>query len=317
MSSTAGTENSEKSVSIIIPFLNNHNEVISIVKRIRNQNGELEPEIICVDNGSDDGHSFSEEFLKNQKVVLENNYLQSPYSARNRGIEHATGAVIVFVDANSRPANGWLKNGLRCLEESASDIVAGYVGFDFDDGPNAAQVADAITSINQKKSVENRKAAFTANLFVKRFVFESVGLFEEGVRSGGDVRWTKKATSSGHSIAFCGDAVVMKKARSFGALFKKRVRTGKGYLYTWLKEESDNVWFYNFLRALKPISPGTPGQLYHERFGQSLPVNRFRVWAVLYSMGVVEQVSFMAEYLRYNLGSGRDKSRQKELENNR
>jgi len=308
MSDSAG----ETSISIIIPFLNNHEEVVSIVHRIREQNKDHQPEIICVDNGSDDDTPFNEDFLEQQVVIRETNYLHSPYSARNRGIEKATGSVIVFVDANSYPAEGWLKNGMNCLKETGADIVAGHVAFDVDGEPNAAKIADAITSIHQKKSVEERKAAFTANLFVKRAVFDSAGLFEEGIRSGGDVRWTTRATTAGYTIVYCPDSTVLKKARSFVALFKKRVRTGRGYLYTWLKEETGSVWFYNFLRALKPPPSGKPNKLYRKRYEKPLPVSAPAVWFVLYVMGIVEQLSFMAEYLRYNLGSGRDESRQKE-----
>jgi glycosyltransferase involved in cell wall biosynthesis len=141
------------SISIIIPFLNNQHEVVSIVNRIREQNKDLQPEIICVDNGSDNGTEFSTEFTDRQIVIRERNFLQSPYSARNRGIERASGSVLVFVDANSFPVDGWLSNGVKCLKETGADIVAGHVGFDFNGEPNAANVADAITSIHQKKSV--------------------------------------------------------------------------------------------------------------------------------------------------------------------
>lgn len=298
-------------ISIIIPFQNNRDEVVSIVSFIREQNRDLQIQIICVDNGSDDGRFFDESFLNKQIVIQENKFLQSPYSARNRGIEKATGSVLVFADANSIPVDGWLKQGLRCMRNTHADIVAGNVGFDFGVGPNTANVTDAITSIDQKKSVEEREAAFTANLFVKRTVFESVGLFEEGVRSGGDVRWTKKATSCGHRIAYCPDSTILKKARSFRSLLNKRIRTGKGYLYTWLNEEKGNVWFYNFFRSLKPPSPNKPVQLYRYRYGESLPVGRWKVWTLLYVMGIVEQLSFMAEYLRYNLGSSRYEVRKK------
>jgi glycosyltransferase involved in cell wall biosynthesis len=303
------------SISVIIPFLNNRDEVRSIVTRILSSSAGLQPEIICVDNGSEKESGFSDDFLQKIVLIEETNYLRSPYSARNRGIEQASGDVIVFIDANSAPSDGWLGNGLRCLQESGSDIVAGHVGFDFNGEPDAAGVADAITSIHQKKSVEERGAAFTANLFVKRLVFDSTGLFEEGVRSGGDVRWTKKASEAGFKITFCSDSVVLKKARSFRELLRKRVRTGKGYLYTWQNEEAHNVWFYNFLRSLKPPAFRKPDELYRNRYGRPLPAGSMGVWAVLYLMGIVEQLSFMTEYLRYNLGGGRDEKRQKELEN--
>ena len=299
-------------ISVIIPFLNNRDEVIAIVKKIREQSRELDVEIICVDNGSEEDPSWNAELPAQTIVITEKQILNSPYSARNRGIERAWGSLLVFVDANSSPAERWLQNGLKCMEEMQAGIIAGNVEFDFEGKPNAAKVVDAVTSIHQEKSVKERGAAFTANLFVKREVFEAVGLFEEGVRSGGDVRWTTKATNAGNSIGYCSGSVVFKKARSYRALVSKRVRTGRGYLYTWLKEENGNVWFYNFLRSLKPPPPGKPAELYRERYNASLPVSAPAAWLVMYAMGIVEQLSFMAEYLRYNLGNARNENRQKE-----
>ncbi len=300
-------------ISVIIPFLNNADEVVEITKKIREQSRDLNPEIICVDNGSEQQHSFSSVFLQQQIVITENHYPNSPYSARNRGVERARGSLLVFIDANSVPAERWLENGVKCMEEKQADIIAGQVEFDYEGEPNAAKAVDAITSIHQEKSVKQRGAAFTANLFVKREVFEDVGLFEEGVRSGGDVRWTTKAVHSGHTIRYCPRSVVQKKARSYRALLSKRMRTGRGYFYTWLMEESGNVWFYNFLRSLKPPPLGRPEELYCKRYNESLPASKPAAWFVLYIMRIVEQLSFMAEYLRYNLGSGRNESKYREV----
>lgn len=314
MSDPAIKKQSPPQVSVIIPFLNNWDEVRAVINVIRQNHRDLNPEIICVDNGSDNRSDVSEEFRDNTILTHEHDFTNSPYSARNRGIQKASGRVIVFVDANSYPGEQWLENGIRCLTDTGADIVAGHVGFDFNGKPNAAKVADALTSIHQKKSVVERQSAYTANLFVNRTVFESIGLFEEGVRSGGDVRWTNKAVTAGFKMVYCTDAVVLKKARPFWALVKKRIRTGKGYLYTWLNEETGNVWFYNFLRSLKPPALDTPDKLYYERYRESLPAGKYAVWVTLYFMSIVEQVSFMTEYLRYNLGNARNENRQKKMD---
>jgi GT2 family glycosyltransferase len=316
MSDSADLECDGPKISVIIPFLNNVDEVVEILRNIKEQNQHVHPEIIVVDNGSVPKPNFSSGFLEQTIVISEGRYLNSPYSARNRGVERASGSVLVFVDANSLPSKNWLEQGLKCMEKTGADIVAGCVEFDFGSKPSAAKVVDAMTSIDQQQTVKERKAAFTANLFVKRDVFDSVGMFEEGVRSGGDVRWTTKATKAGHTISYCPDAVVLKKARSYRALLKKRVRTGKGYLYTWLKEEHGNVWFYNFLRSLKPPSPADLEKKYRKRYNNPLPAGKTSTWMVFYVMGIVEQLSFMTEYLRYNLGSGRNESKQREIERN-
>src|SRR5690625_6725124 len=79
---------------------------------------------------------MSAEELKTEKVKLillsERNRLNSPYSARNRGVEKATGDILIFVDANSIPEAGWLREGVRCMIQSGADLVAGHVNFILD-----------------------------------------------------------------------------------------------------------------------------------------------------------------------------------------
>ncbi|MDZ7720273.1 MAG: glycosyltransferase [Balneolaceae bacterium] len=173
-------------VSVIIPFYNNQDEVVRIEEHIRNQTyPESNLEVIFVDNGSEDSYQFQESFLKRNILLTEKKYLNSPYSARNRGIEASTGEIIVFVDANSFPEGDWLEQGVNCLRDSGKDLMGGNVLFDFQDEMTAAKIVDSLTSIQMKDAIEKRGVAYTANLFVKRCVFDQIGHFEE--RSA--IRW--------------------------------------------------------------------------------------------------------------------------------
>jgi len=92
-----------------------------------------------------------------------------------------------------------------------------------------------LTNIRMRESVEKKKAK-TANLFVRREVFETIGLFPEGVRSGGDVRWTRRAVDEGYVLCFCQGARVWKAARPLRALLKKQWRVAKGQPAIWKRE---------------------------------------------------------------------------------
>jgi glycosyltransferase AglE len=131
-----------------------------------------------IDNGSEKEHQFSDSFLDDVTLLYETDHMNSPYSARNRGIEASNGEVIAFIDANSRPDSNWLMEGIQCMMKSGSDLAGGNVKFDFGGKPDASKQVDALTSINNKKSIEDRGAAYTANLFVKKKVFEETGLFK-------------------------------------------------------------------------------------------------------------------------------------------
>lgn len=216
------------STSIIIPVFNDGHCLPDLVEQINRCRSGLEAELIIVDNGSTDGTEEVVYGLSRVKYLSESSQLKSPYSARNRGIEIANGEVIALLDATCMPSDGWLRKGLDCLKETRADIVGGAVLFDFEGKLTVAKFFDALTNIKMKESIEGRGVAKTANLFVKREVFEDVGMFPEGVRSGADVRWTGKATEMGKQLIFCPEAKVYKIARGFYDLIRKQWRVAKG-----------------------------------------------------------------------------------------
>src|SRR5690606_15321126 len=165
----------------------------------------------------------------------------------NRGIEIATGDIIILLDATCVPDSHWLMNGLTFINESQAGIVGGNVLFDFEGKVTGAKIFDSLTNIRMQESIENRGVAKTANLFIRREVFEIAGLFPEGVRSGADVRWTNKVSSLGLGIQFCVDAIVYKPARDFRELIKKQWRVGTHQPLIW-REAGNKV---SLLGALK------------------------------------------------------------------
>ena len=297
-------------VSIVIPFLDNIDQVITINKNLLSQTYPKEKfEILYIDNGSLDLDGQKKIYGKQVKILTEYNKKNSPYSARNRGIEVANGEIIAFIDANSRPEPDWLEQGVRFMIESESDLIAGLVRFDFGDKITASKIVDSMTSVQIEKAVKERGVAYTANLFVRSYVFEKAGKFDEGIRSGGDVRFSENAKRAGYKIGYCQRAVVSKYARDCKDLYRKKIRTGKGYFYTWKDETNKTVWFYNLIRALKPPDVKSVDQNPEKK------VNRFQVWFHLYATGIVEQLAFVYEYLKYTLGSQRDLDRRKVAEN--
>lgn len=288
-------------VSVIIPFFNNHDEVVRVEKKLREQSyPQNRFEVIFIDNGSIRPFEFPDYFFERNILLGETNYLNSPYSARNRGIEASKGEIIAFVDANSLPQESWLEEGVGCLQHSDRDLVGGNVAFDFQGRVTAGKVADALTSINMEKAIRERGAAYTANLFVRKKVFDEVGLFEEGVRSGGDVRWTLQAKQHGFQIDYCKSAVVKKYARSTKELYRKKIRTGKGYYQTWKlePEEERRAWFYNFFRSLKPPTFSKMRNINSDNYSNEYNLTKPAVWFHIYVLGITEQIAFISEYFR-------------------
>ena len=295
------TENPENGLpplffSVIVPFRGNHRQVQNLLETLEQQTfPKTSFEVILVDNGTDE----SSPIFNSEKIAIKNlresRYSGSPYSARNRGIEHASGEVLAFIDANSYPDRHWLENAGKCLQSKQGELLAGAVKFDFDGNPTAAKIADSLISIQVEKSVRERHVAYTANLFVEKEIFSKIGSFEEGIRSGGDVRFCKKATNSGFTISYCGSSVVYKEARTFKALMGKKIRTGRGYYYTWITERSEGEkWYSNLIRMVFKV-PSFTEIMRHPKVTWT---NLVTVWSVIYFLRVVEQFAFIAEYSR-------------------
>ncbi len=157
------------------------------------------------------------------------------YAARNRGIAEAQGEVLVFLDADCVPAPGWLQAGIDCLQSHPDvDLVAGNIELTFATPQlSPAECFEKAFAFRQQQNVANG-VAVTANLFVRRRVFEEVGPFNAELMSGGDFEWTRRATSRGHRLLYCAEAVVRHPARaSLSALAGKarRVTSGSQALY--------------------------------------------------------------------------------------
>jgi glycosyltransferase AglE len=211
------------SVSVIIPVFNDATDLkLTLVALQQQDYARDQLEIIVVDNGSSDQSITIAQQFTNVHVICEHHYIGSPYSARNRGLEIAKGQIIALLDATCLPTRQWVSSAIKALIQRDADLVGGEVSFRFvADVPSLGEMCDAISNINMRDSILENDYAKTANLFIKKEVFDKIGYFPEGLRSGGDVRWTKKATENGFVLIYSQEAEVIKKARPFKELLKK------------------------------------------------------------------------------------------------
>jgi glycosyltransferase AglE len=220
-------------ISVIVPVFNEEQSIGRLLQGLHSQLQPLDSfEVVLVDNGSTDGtlnlvREFNLQGKLNIRILHE--LKRSSYAARNRGVKEA-GSVkyIVFIDADCVPKAEWLCNGIQAMERSNADLVGGHVCFEFSENPSAAEVVDSFTNLQMQHGIETGGFTRTANLFVKRTVFDRIGLFDPEVQSGEDIRWTKKATDSGLKLIFAKDAGVTHPARGWGPMIIKQFRVGIG-----------------------------------------------------------------------------------------
>lgn len=243
-------------VSIIIPVFNNKDGLKRVLEGILNQSNPLTHcEIIVIDNGSvDSPKDIINSFSRKMDITFleETDHLNSPYAARNKGIKHSKGDIIVLLDTTCVPSKDWLKSGLSLLKLE-TDLVAGNIRFKFNQKIKASDLAEAITFNNNRNIVKNENGAQAGNLFVSRKVFDKTGLFPSQFRSGMDIWWTQQAHKTGFKLKFSSKAVVYCYPRNWKKIMSKSYRVGTMHPFNMTQNGFSKMKI--FLESLKTFSP--------------------------------------------------------------
>ncbi len=155
----------------------------------------------------DDGSSDDTAAIAARSPVVTNVVRTSgvgPGAARNAGVASSTGSLIAFTDADCLPAPGWLAAGAVALE--SADFVQGAVH---------APPGEPIGPFDRTIWVTRPHGLYeTANLFVRRELFEQLSGFEpwlspRGSKELGEDVWLGyRARRAGARIGFSAEALV-------------------------------------------------------------------------------------------------------------
>jgi glycosyltransferase involved in cell wall biosynthesis len=160
-------------------------------------------EVIVVDNGSRDATAAEAKRASVVTSVVVRPRGEGPGAARNAGVAASVGELLAFIDADCVPADGWLAHGGARLEDC--DIVQGRV---------APDPAVRPGPFDRTLSVGRLHGLFeSANLFVRRDLFERLGGFPPGLERSGapfgeDAIFGWRAVRAGARAGFCPEALV-------------------------------------------------------------------------------------------------------------
>jgi glycosyltransferase involved in cell wall biosynthesis len=161
-------------------------------------------EVIVVDSASSDGTLglARRAAAGDPRVRVLQNPGGEPAGSRNLGVRSARAPWIAFTDADCEPAPDWLAVGTAALQ--GAELVQGRV---LPAGPH--RLSDRTLSVGHESGLYE-----TANLFIRRTLFERVGGFEplpgfSADRPFGEDTWFAwRARRAGAVTAFCAEAVV-------------------------------------------------------------------------------------------------------------
>ena len=218
-------------VSVVIPVFNDPERLKICLRALEEQTyPEDRYEVILVDNGSDASIEAVAAGFSRTRVVHESR--PGSYAARNKGVSLARGEIIAFTDSDCVPDRDWIERGVQAVcSTSGIGLAGGKVAVSFSDRtrPNAVELFESVMAFPQKRYVEQERFSVTANLFTFKSVFETVGPFNDDLKSGGDFEWGRRVHSAGFGLTYAEAARVTHPARrSLGQLSRKVARVTGG-----------------------------------------------------------------------------------------
>jgi len=163
-------------ISIIIPSRDSEKFIAKNIESILKQDFKGKREIIVADSSTD----RTQEILAKYPVKVVKHNIKGASAARNIGVKHSRGEILVFVDADCVAPEAWLKNLVAPFEDKDVAAVAGTYRNLNHKNPIANFLQYEIEQRHEEmKKAENIDFVGSYNCAYRRKVFEEMGGFNE------------------------------------------------------------------------------------------------------------------------------------------
>jgi GT2 family glycosyltransferase len=199
-------------ISVVVPVKNGMPWIEHQLQALSTQEVPADWEVVVADNGSDDGtpacvRRWSEQHGRIH--LVDASARRGAAAARNMGVRSARGSLLAFCDADDVVRPGWLASLWGAL--AGADLVAGVFDFGALEGCPSSPPVPAAT-----RQLGFLPFALTANLAVRREVFDAVQGFDETLSPEEDVDLCWRLQLAGYRFTVAADAIVEKRERAAG-----------------------------------------------------------------------------------------------------
>jgi GT2 family glycosyltransferase len=238
-------------VTVVLPTCDRIASLAEALQSIIDQRsgGEFDQEVIVVGNASPPsvGRLVADMSLGSPVPIR---YVFEPRvgvsHARNRGIDHASGDWVAFFDDDQVAHPEWLRELLRVADAATAPCVGGRITLRLSAGvpplsPRCRNILGEQSFAGAAFLCTDRNIPSSGNLMVARHVFQTVGMFDVGMRNGGeDSELVRRMRRAGIPVVIAPSAVVQHvvPAHRTTAAYLRFVslRMGAAFAYTDLKE---------------------------------------------------------------------------------
>ncbi len=198
-------------VTVVVPHYNDYLRLDRCLTALKAQDFTDRFEIVVADNDSPGGAERIVAVVAGRaRIVVAKAKGAGP--ARNAGVEAARGRILAFTDSDCLPETGWLAAGVATLTTAAPGTVVGGRMTVLSGTPRSgAEAFETVFAFDNEAYVTTKGFTVTANLFVRRDLFDRVGPFRTGLSE--DVDWCWRARDIGARLIYSPGAGVGHPAR--------------------------------------------------------------------------------------------------------
>lgn len=221
--------------SVIVPFFNAQDTISDCFSSLAAQK-DVPKEVLMVDNASTDrskGIVLARiEQEKDPSFRLMSESKKGPSAARNTAARNARGSWLLFTDSDCIADPAWVRRFLRHAQEGRLGAIAGSIKPA--EAGNVVQKFQSLFSLHEQEQEETISSYTidsglfpTANLAVKKEVFDHIGGFDERLHVGEDHDLCARIYNAGYRIRTAPDAVVFHvHTRMLKTMITKSYRMG-------------------------------------------------------------------------------------------
>jgi GT2 family glycosyltransferase len=203
-------------ISVVIPTHNRIERLRRVLMALESQHYALDDfEVIVVSDGSSDG---TDEYLRTLTTPLHLQAVVQPNQgvavARNRGMQRATGDIVLFVDDDVVPAPQLIAEHVRIHTTHANDVIVLGPMLTPKDFPMSrwvrweqAMLTKQYNAMREGKYAPSARQFYTGNTSLAREHLLASGGFDENFRRAEDVELAYRLVDRGLQFVFNPDAI--------------------------------------------------------------------------------------------------------------
>jgi len=222
-------------ISVIVPVKNGGAKIQDLLESLMQVDYNKDKlEVIIVDGNSADN---TREIVSRYPVKLLTEEKHGINGARNTGLKHSEGEIIVFTDSDCVVPKNWIKRIVEDFQDSKVGCVGGNVQGYYDDFLSRysdESIIPVMRRFERREILDTVKPPLHypagCNMAVRREIIDEVGFFDENIMYGFDEdELVERICRKGNEMVLDPEILVEHKHRStLKELLKQNFRYGRG-----------------------------------------------------------------------------------------